>query len=314
VAVLLLIAVTAIWFYLRGFRGPALALAFFSGTLLPALGFFNVYPMRYSFVADHFQYLASVGIIALTVGGLAKYISNRMLLYVAGAAILTFLGVLSGRQCLIYADEETLWKATLFKNPGAWIAHNNLAELLSERGENEKALESLKRALDQTNSKKAANQIRLNIAITLGKLGRYHEALERFQQLQQSSGGMEVRLARTLERLGRDDEAEMFYRRALQGETRSDALLPFGLHLLRRDRPGEAIGWFEMYVQRQPEDADARMFLADSYAIDGRFDDAISMAERALHLARAQGRSRMAELIMKHLEQYRAGKPVKSSE
>ena len=42
-------------------RGPLVAVLFFAGTLGPALGFINVYPMRYSFVADHFQYLASIG-------------------------------------------------------------------------------------------------------------------------------------------------------------------------------------------------------------------------------------------------------------
>ena len=34
------------------------------GTLFPALGFVNVFPFRYSFVADHFQYLASMPILA----------------------------------------------------------------------------------------------------------------------------------------------------------------------------------------------------------------------------------------------------------
>ncbi|HEX4342912.1 MAG TPA: O-GlcNAc transferase, partial [Verrucomicrobiae bacterium] len=34
-------------------RGPLVAVLFFAGTLLPALGFFDLYPMRYSFVADH---------------------------------------------------------------------------------------------------------------------------------------------------------------------------------------------------------------------------------------------------------------------
>ena len=49
-------------------RGPLASWLFFGGTLLPALGFFDVYPMRYSFVADHFQYLASLGPIALAAG------------------------------------------------------------------------------------------------------------------------------------------------------------------------------------------------------------------------------------------------------
>ena len=32
--------------------------------------FFDVYPMRFSFVADHFQYLASIGVIVLIVAGI----------------------------------------------------------------------------------------------------------------------------------------------------------------------------------------------------------------------------------------------------
>ena len=35
----------------------------FAGTLFPVLGFLNVYPFIFSFVADHFQYLACLGII-----------------------------------------------------------------------------------------------------------------------------------------------------------------------------------------------------------------------------------------------------------
>ena len=49
-------------------RGPLVAALFFVGTLFPALGFVNVYPMRFSFVADHFQYLASIGLIVLAIG------------------------------------------------------------------------------------------------------------------------------------------------------------------------------------------------------------------------------------------------------
>src|SRR5262249_45354011 len=65
--VALALAVPAVFFILRRRwgMGPLVAAAFFAGTLLPALGFFNIYPMRYSFVADHFQYLASLGPIVL---------------------------------------------------------------------------------------------------------------------------------------------------------------------------------------------------------------------------------------------------------
>jgi hypothetical protein len=46
-------------------RPPLAGMLFFIVTLFPVLGFLNVYPFRYSLVADHFQYLASLGIITL---------------------------------------------------------------------------------------------------------------------------------------------------------------------------------------------------------------------------------------------------------
>ena len=77
------------------------------------------------------------------------------------------------------------------------------------------------------------------MAITLGKLGRHDEALQEYRELQRSGGGMELRLAQTLEHLGRDDEAESWFRAALAGDGDPAALVP-ELHL-RRGRPEEAV-------------------------------------------------------------------------
>src|SRR4029077_7938932 len=47
----------ALWFARERIgRGPLAAVLVFAGVLTPALGFFDIYPFRYSFVADHFQY------------------------------------------------------------------------------------------------------------------------------------------------------------------------------------------------------------------------------------------------------------------
>ena len=55
----------------RRWRAPLAGVLFFIVTLFPVLGFLNVYPFRYSLVADHFQYLASLGIITLVAAGIA---------------------------------------------------------------------------------------------------------------------------------------------------------------------------------------------------------------------------------------------------
>ncbi len=57
-------------------KAPLAAVLYFGATLVPALGFFNVYFMRYSYVQDHFQYLASVGVIAL-ISGLLSAAAKR---------------------------------------------------------------------------------------------------------------------------------------------------------------------------------------------------------------------------------------------
>ena len=58
-----------LWAIRRRTRAPLAAVLFFGGTLFPVLGFFNLYTFRYSLVANHYQYLASLGVITLAAAG-----------------------------------------------------------------------------------------------------------------------------------------------------------------------------------------------------------------------------------------------------
>ncbi len=133
----------------RAARGPLVAVLVFSGTLVPALGFFNVYPMLFSFVADHFQYLASIPLICLGTAAvdagvrwLAKRASSdgRAAGAIVGAVLLVVLGGLTWRQGHAYAGLETLWRDTIAKNPAAWMAHYNLGRLLLDEGRDAEAI------------------------------------------------------------------------------------------------------------------------------------------------------------------------------
>jgi tetratricopeptide (TPR) repeat protein len=133
-------------------RGPLVAVLFFIGTLTPALGFVNVYPMRYSFVADHFQYLASIGIIALFTAALhslakrgASAAGPRLEL-IASLLILSPLIVLTWRQQHIYKDAYTLWQNTIEQNHNCWMAHVNLARYFENKGEQTQAIEQSEKA------------------------------------------------------------------------------------------------------------------------------------------------------------------------
>jgi tetratricopeptide (TPR) repeat protein len=132
-----LTALATLWL-LRGRlgRGPSAAALFFVMSLTPALGFFNHFPMRFSFVADHFQYLASLGLIVMVVGGIASWrraCARRAAIVCAVVAVAAF-GTITWRQSQSYRDVETLWRDTIRRNPAAWMAWDNLAAVVLEKG------------------------------------------------------------------------------------------------------------------------------------------------------------------------------------
>jgi tetratricopeptide (TPR) repeat protein len=129
VIVLILFAMAA----RRGERGPLAALLYFSVTLFPVLGFLNVYPFLYSYVADHFQYLASLAIVVPAATTLAR-LTNRMHgtpRAIVPVSIALILAVLTWRQSRMYRDPETLYRETIDRNPLGWMAHNNLGNVLA---------------------------------------------------------------------------------------------------------------------------------------------------------------------------------------
>jgi len=144
--------VVAIYYGRRWFgRSVEVATLFFVVTLGPLLGFIMLYTFRYTFVADHYQYLASIGPIALASAGLVTLSrSSKTRQRVVGGtsfAILIYLGLLTWRQSATYRDAETLWRATIAKNPDCWMAYNNLGVVQFEKGSVEDAIEKYQQSL-----------------------------------------------------------------------------------------------------------------------------------------------------------------------
>src|SRR2546423_920318 len=147
------VAAVVIIFYGRRFFGRSVEVAalFFVTTLGPLLGFIMLYTFRYTFVADHYQYLASIGPIALASAGLMTLSrSNKTLQWLVGGgsfAILICLGLLTWGQSATYHDLETLWRTTIAKNPDCWMAYNNLGVVQFEKGNVDDAIEKYQRSL-----------------------------------------------------------------------------------------------------------------------------------------------------------------------
>ena len=121
-------AVLAIIAWRRGRHGPVLALTAYAALIAPALGLFDVYAFRYSFVADHFAYLASIGILILVIEFLVRRLPGQPKQRIAiGVGLLLTMAVLTWNQTHAYKDRTTLWSHTIRHNPDSWLAHHSLA-------------------------------------------------------------------------------------------------------------------------------------------------------------------------------------------
>ncbi len=255
-------AVIVLWLLRRRLgRGPLVAALFFCGTLFPALGFFDVYPMQYSFVADHFQYLASLGPIVLAAAAgarLAGRLSQRRLAAAVLVLVLLILGVLTWRQGEIYRDEETLWRDTLAKNPGAWMAHNNLGMLLQSRGEVDAAVRHYRRTVE----------IKPDYAYGHNNLGTAVESRDR-------------------------RAAIAYFERALTLDPDyAKAHYNLGSALAAEGRAAEAESHFRRAVELDPEHASGHNNLANLLAAQGRLEEAIGHYRRSLELRPGAPRTR----------------------
>lgn len=131
------VALAGCAFLARRYRGPLAALLIFGGTLVPVLGFLNVYPFRYSYVTDHFQYLAMLAIIVpasslLTVAGRRISLPKEAAVGLAGLLVVG-LGLLTWRQAHLYSDPEILYRTTLERNPESYLARTDLCMTLLQK-------------------------------------------------------------------------------------------------------------------------------------------------------------------------------------
>ena len=166
-------------------KAPAALFLFFLITIAPVLGFIDFGFMRYSFVADRFQYLASIGIIALLVWSVVWFMNeklalrNRLIPYATGGMVLVLLGVLTWRQTEVYRDYETLFQYAVRKNPRSWTAHNNLATALEKKGAPTRAIEHYKKAMELNPHE---SQVYYNLAALLSRQKKFQEAISLYQK------------------------------------------------------------------------------------------------------------------------------------
>ncbi len=209
-----------LWMFRRRMgRGPLVAWLFFVGTLFPALGFIDVYPFRYSFFADHFQYLASLGILTLVAGSVQR-IGFLPPAYrpALGLVLLLPLLLLSRSRSLLFQGNETLWRHTLEQNPTSFIAANHLGMIERSRGQLNAAIELFRTAADL---KPDHAESRLNLGTCLRDLNRPDEAMQVYEDVLEIHSDYPPALANIGQLhfdAGRFEESVTACRRAVRGK------------------------------------------------------------------------------------------------
>ena len=286
--------VIGLWVLRKRARGPLAALLFFVAALLPALGFVDVYPFRYSFVADHFQYLASLGVIVLLCGVAASWTEGqsprrRMAGRVSCLVVLAVLSMLTWRQSGSYANSETLYRQTLERNPRCWLALNNLGVISLGRRDYVGA----ERLFFESLRLNPGYEVALNnCGFVLARRGRVDEAIGYYRRaldIWPEYPDANVNLGNALFGQGKLDEAIEHYRRALR--LRPELVEPhnnMAFALLAQGKPREAIPQFEEALRLDDSTTTALVGLARTLAVSG--DPSIRNGARAVDLAeRAAG-------------------------
>ncbi len=282
-----------LWLKIRR-RGPLAGFLFFIGTLFPALGFFNVYPFAYSYVADHFQYLASLGIIVPVAAGLALAagrISGRAQIKTACAAALVLtLGVASWRQSRMYRDSESLYRETLARNPGCWLAHNNLgADLLDVPGRFPEAIGHIEAAMRlQPNRAEVYNNLGSALLQVPGRLpdviADFEKALRIRPAYPEAYNNLGIAFSRSP---GRMSDAIAEFEAALRIRPEyAEAENNLGIALSSiSGRLQDAIVHFEAAARINPEDAQPRFNLGNILSrFPGRLPEAVAEYQAALRI------------------------------
>lgn len=287
--------VTLLWCKRRAWgRGPLTGLLFYGGTLFPALGFFNVYPMRFSFVADHFQYLAGLGLLALTAATLARGTTHldtrgaakgvaRFAWHGLPAGLAILAALFTWQQAHLYRDQETLWRDTLEKNPACWMAHNNLGKVLGSQGRFGEAQIHYTRAMEL---KPDYAEPHNNLGKILADRRQWDAAAEQFDEaLRLNPRYFEAHndLGSVRARQGRVADALRHFEAAVRLNPRCvEAHYNQGMVLAATGWPDEAAACFRRALAIKPRFAEAHNGLGLVLSDLGRLEEAVAHYREAI--------------------------------
>lgn len=279
---LVVLTLVVLWCSRKRLPAGLFVTLYFVALLFPVMGFFNVYFFRYSFVSDHFQYLASMAPLASLAAGLA-HLTERLrprLYTLATCPALILLGAATwstAREVETFKDSKTLWTTTLARNPECWMAHTILGMRASDEGRLDEAIRFHRRAL-QINPD--SHEAHYNLGRTLVHAGRLEEGMAEYRRaltIKPNFSEAENNLGAALAASGKPAEALPHYEKAIRLSPRQpETHFLQGLALTLCGRGNEAVPSFLRALELRPAYPEAHYALARTFESMGRTSDAIT--------------------------------------
>jgi tetratricopeptide (TPR) repeat protein len=289
--IMAVIVTALLWWYRNGWARPLLfAWGFFCAGLVPVMGFADIGFMKVSLVADHYQHIPLIGVIALAAAGWSSWCQRRQgpnHLAANAMAVLAVcsLAILTWHQSAIYSDAITLYQATLVKNPDCWMVHNNLGNALLHAGQINQAIEQQELALELNPDDAPTHS---NLGYALLQTHRTPEAIEHCEKalrLKPDFPEAENNLGNALIHAGRVEEGIKHYEQAIRlNPEYVKAHCNLGNALLQAGRLSEAADHFQQALNLRPDLAEIHNNLGTILDKTGRRQEAIEHYQRAIKL------------------------------
>ncbi|HZZ30333.1 MAG TPA: tetratricopeptide repeat protein [Pirellulales bacterium] len=237
-------------------RSSLFAWVFFAISLLPVMGFTDVGFMRHSLVADHYQHIAIIALVALVASAVAFIFARvptslRWAVVTPTGVVVLALTFLARQQSALYAGPMFLYEDTIQKNPASWLAHNNLGNALVDAGRKSEALAEFERTVELNPDSSIAHN---NLGMRFYDSGQLAEAIDHFQKairLQNNYADAYHNLAMSLDRLGQSEAA---------------------------------VAQLQLAIKYQPDFAEAHYHLGAIYLNAGQLENAMIQLEQALKI------------------------------
>jgi len=250
--------------------------------LLPVVGFIQVGGQAH---ADRYTYLPQIGIYVAVTWLVAEWRVSRTALGSLMAGVLAVLMVCAWKQTAYWKTSETLWTHTLGCTTGNDVAHNNLGDVLFQKGRVDEAITHFQQTLQISPNYKDTHY---NLATALMQKGRVDEAITQYRealQLKPDHADAHVNLGNALRQMGREEEAIIQYQKALQITPESaNAHNNLGIVLSQKGRADEAITQFQKALQIKPDSADVHNNLGSVLLQNEKVDEAIPQLQMALQI------------------------------